>query len=149
MKVFTTFVMISTCIIVFVGIIMIPRTCDGFVVVVDVVVPHHRITTSSSSLLMGGFLDGRAPKIDIRDKEDDAMWIEDENENDMAAGGSGGGWNPFAPKKTAKASPPPPTTAKASKSTVSRFGQKKKAQTSAPTTSPTKSDSGFKFPWDK
>lgn len=101
--------------------------------------------TTSSSLLMGGFLDGRAPRIDVRDKEDDAMWVD---EDDDASGG--GGWNnPFASKEKAPP-PPPPSPAKAKAPSFSLFGQKKApAPAPAPPPPPPKSSSGFKFPWDK
>jgi hypothetical protein len=57
------------------------------------------ITTTPSLLMSGGFLEGRIPKNDIRTREDDAMWVGD-NDGDEGVGG----WNPFQKKKVEKKS---------------------------------------------
>ena len=87
-----------------------------------------RCHLDSTALEMGGFLDGRVPKNDIMKREDDAMWVEDEES------GKSEGWNPF---KIAASFDPPKKKA----------GQKKIAP--EPKEAPKKkSAGGFKMPWD-
>lgn len=104
--------------------------------------PHHDLrsttmTSSSSSVLeMGGFLDGKGKKNDIMEKEDAAMWVDDEDD----AGGAGG-WNPFAKKTVATKQPAAKKGGKAAppaKKGKPAVVEPKKA-----------ADGGFKFPWDK
>ncbi len=98
--------------------------------------------TTKTTTALNNFLDGGVKKNDIMQREDEAMWID---END-----TGGGWNPFASKK--KAPPPPvakkaaPVAQKKAAAAPSFFGKKK---STPPPTPPEPKASGFKFPWDK
>mmetsp|Transcript_1020 Transcript_1020/g.2616 ORF Transcript_1020/g.2616 Transcript_1020/m.2616 type:complete len:123 (+) Transcript_1020:51-419(+) len=108
----------------------------GHAFVVNIVTPQQArtggpVTSSSSSLEMGGFLDGRGKKIEIREKEDAAMWVD---ENDT------GGWNPFSKKNVE----PKQSVAKKGKPAPVAAKKKKEEPKKAPP-----STSGFKFPWDK
>mmetsp|Transcript_26226 Transcript_26226/g.48808 ORF Transcript_26226/g.48808 Transcript_26226/m.48808 type:complete len:141 (-) Transcript_26226:445-867(-) len=105
------------------------------------------VRLSSSCLNMGGFLDGSQKKSDIMQREDDAMWIDEDD--------AGPSWNPFAPKpkKDAPAPAPAPAPAATKASTGGFPWQKKKAAAPPPPEpEPEKPKGGsgaFKLPWDK
>eukprot|EP00591_Stephanopyxis_turris_P000769 CAMPEP_0195513494 /NCGR_PEP_ID=MMETSP0794_2-20130614/5133_1 /TAXON_ID=515487 /ORGANISM="Stephanopyxis turris, Strain CCMP 815" /LENGTH=139 /DNA_ID=CAMNT_0040641519 /DNA_START=84 /DNA_END=503 /DNA_ORIENTATION=+ len=123
---------------------IIARTSvNGFVVPA----PYRTITrgiSSVSHLEMGGFLDGSQKKNDIMEKEDAAMWVDEDD--------SGPSWNPFAAKAPKKAAPPPPPTSKGASKPALSFSWQKEAKTPEPEPvieAPKKESAGFKFPWDK
>mmetsp|Transcript_24013 Transcript_24013/g.69006 ORF Transcript_24013/g.69006 Transcript_24013/m.69006 type:complete len:116 (+) Transcript_24013:52-399(+) len=86
-----------------------------------------------SMALGGGFLNGSEKKSDLMQREDDAMWVEDPNDEKSSAGG-GGFWNPFAIAKNLD-------DPKSNKKTPAQRAPQ-------PPLKPKKSN-GFKFPWDK
>ena len=108
--------------------------------------------TSSKSVdtKLYNFLDGSQKKNDIMTREDDAMWVDDDDQ--------GVNWNPFAAKKAPpmpKAStppPPPPAAKKAPAASPFSFFAKKSTPEPEPVPEPVeppKKAGGFKFPWDK
>ena len=108
--------------------------------------------TSSKSVdtKLYNFLDGSQKKNDIMTREDDAMWVDDDDQ--------GVNWNPFAAKKAPpmpKAStppPPPPAAKKAPAASPFSFFAKKSTPEPEPVPEPVEPPEragGFKFPWDK
>jgi hypothetical protein len=93
--------------------IVAASTCSAFVV--KPTTTQRVITTS----LEGGFTDGKAPRITIRDDEDAAMWVEEPAKKKQPN-------KPASPKKAAAKKP-----------------VAKKEEPNKPTAS------SFKFPWQK
>lgn len=81
------------------------------------------VNPTKSSTALGSFLDGKAARIDVREKEDAAMWIDE------------------PPKKAAPAAKKAAPAAKKAAPVAKKGKEPPKAE------APKKS--GFKFPWDK
>jgi hypothetical protein len=116
--------------------------------------------TTTTSIGMGGFLEGRMPKNDIMKREDDAMWVEDDEASKKDGGQP---WNPFTKsnknnnnnnQKAAGAGIAPSLLAAQApkRKVVASTTNKKKTTGTAPSptaTPPKKNGNAFKMPWDK